>query len=123
MAKPTKPTRRKSSVKPSASKPKRAGVPQPHGGVLVPGAGGGPQPGAGRPKDEFKEWCKGLLDDTANRQQVETILGNKDHPAYATMWKSIADRAHGKPAESVTVTGEVTHKHQVWRFGEHEVAF
>lgn len=24
-------------------------VPQPHGGMLIPGAGGGPQPGSGRP--------------------------------------------------------------------------
>lgn len=89
------------SAKPSAKPSARKGVPQPHGGMLVPGAGGGPQPGSGRPPNEFKEWCKALLDDATNREQVEKILGDKDHPAFKEMWKAIADRAHGKPKEHV----------------------
>lgn len=72
--------------------------------MLVPGAGGGAQPGAGRPKNEFKEWCAGLLDDKKNRKQVEEILSDKNHPAYATMFRTIADRAHGKPKETIDVT-------------------
>lgn len=40
----------KSSAKPSG----RTLVPQPHGGALLPGAGGGPQPGAGRPPDAIR---------------------------------------------------------------------
>lgn len=92
--------------KPSAKSSERIGVPQPHGGVLVPGAGGGPQPGSGRPKNEFKEWCKELLDDDSDvgsRKQVEAILKNKDHPAFSTMFREIANRAHGKPKEHLTL--------------------
>lgn len=44
---------RKSSDKPTG-RVRRDPVPQPHGGYLVPGAGGGPQPGSGRPKSEVK---------------------------------------------------------------------
>jgi hypothetical protein len=29
-------------------------IPQPHGGALLPGAGGGPQPGAGRPPSHIR---------------------------------------------------------------------
>ncbi len=47
------------SAKPSGDKPKREGIPQPHGGVLIPGAGGGPQPGSGRPRSAIR---KELLD-------------------------------------------------------------
>lgn len=43
-----------SSVKPS--------VPQPHGGALVPGAGGGPQPGSGRPPNELRASMRVILD-------------------------------------------------------------
>lgn len=44
---------RKSSDKPT-ERVRRDPVPQPHGGALVPGAGGGPQPGSGRPKSVVK---------------------------------------------------------------------
>lgn len=120
MAKPTKPTatRRKSTAKTTAP----AKVPQPHGGAL--NAGGTPgNAGGGRPPNWLKEWCDDLLADADCKKQVEAILKDKGHSAYAAMWRAVADRAHGKPTESVTVTGEVTHKHQVWRFGEQEVAF
>lgn len=61
------------------------------------------KPGSGRPPAEFKEWCKGLLDDKKNREQVEKVLSDADHSAYKEMWKAIADRAHGKPKEHVQV--------------------
>lgn len=37
----------------------RAPVPQPHGGALIPGAGGGTQPGAGRPPSLLREQLRG----------------------------------------------------------------
>jgi hypothetical protein len=40
----------------------RAMVPQPHGGALLPGAGGGPQPGAGRPPSAIRNRLRGALD-------------------------------------------------------------
>lgn len=49
----TKPTG-KSSDQSSGKKRRRDPVPQPHGGALIPGAGGGPQPGAGRPRSAIR---------------------------------------------------------------------
>lgn len=52
------PARKRASVKkaakPSGKASERQLVPQPHGGALLPGAGGGPQPGGGRPRSEVK---------------------------------------------------------------------
>lgn len=61
-------------------------------------------PNAGRPPNEFKQWCAGLLDDPECRSQVEEILRDKKHPAFPTMFRTVADRAHGKPKESVDFT-------------------
>jgi hypothetical protein len=49
---------RKSSVKSSG----RVKQPQPHGGALVPGAGGGRQPGAGRPPSAIRAAAREQLD-------------------------------------------------------------
>ena len=38
-------------------------VPQPHGGALLPGAGAGKQPGAGRPSNELRNSLRGILED------------------------------------------------------------
>jgi hypothetical protein len=94
-------TPRHKAVKKSGNKtvPRGAFKPGPD-----PRRGKGPPKGeGGRPPLEFKEWCKGLLDDSKNRTQVEEILSDKAHPAYATMFRTIADRAHGKAKEHVTL--------------------
>ena len=59
--------KKKSSAKSSAL------VPQKHGGALLPGAGGGPQPGAGRPPSKIREAARlafaerlGVLTDIAD---------------------------------------------------------
>ena len=38
-------------------------VPQPHGGALLPGAGGGPQPGSGRPPSEIRKRLRGSFEE------------------------------------------------------------
>lgn len=79
-------------------------IPRPDGrGALNSGGTPGNKGGTGRPPNEFREWCDDLLNRPASRQQVEGILGNQDHPAYATMWKAVTDRAYGKPGQSVQV--------------------
>lgn len=85
---------------------------------------GGTNPGAGRPKKEYTDWCRDLLDQADSRGQVEALMKDSHHPAYATMYKELANRAHGKPKESVamTLTGEVTVK-QEWTFGKRKVGF
>lgn len=82
---------------------KREPVPQPHGGALIPGQGRGPAkgaPNAGRPPNWLKEFCDDLLADRAAKSQVRAILKDKNHPAFATMWKAMADRAAGKPVQA-----------------------
>ena len=75
-----------------------------HGRLKVAGTPGN-RGGPGRPKLEFKEWCKSLLDDASNRVQVEQIMGNHTHPAYSTMFRVLADRAHGKPEQTIEHKG------------------
>lgn len=60
---------RKSSGESSVRRP----VPQPHGGALVPGAGGGPQPGAGRPPADIRFRLRGSL---ADRLHVLTDIAD-----------------------------------------------
>lgn len=50
-------------MKPSAKSSGRTPVPQPHGGALVPGAGGGRQPRSGRPPSAVKAACRESLGD------------------------------------------------------------
>lgn len=87
----------------SRPKSRHKPVPQPHGGALVPGAGRGPAkgaPNAGRPPNWLKEFCDDLLADKKAKAQVSAIIKDKNHPAYATMWKALADRAAGKPVQA-----------------------
>ena len=59
--------KKKSSVKSSAL------VPQKHGGALLPGAGGGPQPGAGRPPSKIREAAR-----LAFAERLEVLTGIAD---------------------------------------------
>ena len=67
--------------------------------------GKGPEkgaPNAGRPPNWLRDWCDDLLANPKAKKAVEEILNDSDHSAFASMWKAIADRAHGKPPQSVT---------------------
>ena len=59
--------KKKSSVQASAL------VPQKHGGALLPGAGGGPQPGAGRPPSKIREAAR-----LAFAERLEVLTGIAD---------------------------------------------
>ena len=98
-------------------------IPQPHGGAIAPGAGGGPQPGSGRPPDAFKALCRQLASGEITVEQVEAILKDKGHPQFMAALKWATEHGYGKPTEHVEHSGTVTHKHQVWKFGKNEVAF
>lgn len=78
------------------------GVPFSKGGD--PRQGRGPKkgaPNAGRPSNWLRERCDEWLHAPECKAQVRAILGDKDHPAFATMWKAVADRAHGKATERI----------------------
>ena len=53
-------------------------IPQPHGGALLPGAGGGPQPGSGRPPDALRAAFRNDLEGA--RERVQEILARKGEP-------------------------------------------
>ena len=76
-------------------------IPQAHGGALLPGGVPGNKGGAGRPPNWLRDWCDDLLAKEENKAEVEAVLGNNKHPAFATMWKAIAERAHGKPDQRI----------------------
>ena len=69
-----------------------------------PGNTGGKKGRSGRRPDWLKQFCDDLLADEAAKAQVTAILRDKDHAAFPTMWKALADRAHGKPKESLGLT-------------------
>jgi hypothetical protein len=82
-------------------------MPQPHGGFLVAGAGGGPQPGSGRTPDEFKKLCQELA--CAGAKVAPSVLKNPKHPAYLGALKWATEHGYGKPKEThdVKLSGSV----------------
>lgn len=102
------------------SRPDSRLVPQKHGGALKQGN----TVGVGRPPDWLKRQADDLLADPLSWSQVEAILKNKDHAMFGVMWGKLADRAHGKPKESVDVKldGNLTVT-QEWTFGGKKVGF
>jgi hypothetical protein len=40
-----------------------------------------------------------LLSDPKCERAVSTILQNAKHPAFASMWRTVAERGYGKPKE------------------------
>lgn len=94
----------KKSGKKSGSDGKFASGPDPR-------RGRGPEkgaPNAGRPPNWLREWCDDLLASPECKAQVEKVLKNEKHAAFAQMWRTISERAHGKPAQAIDVTGNVT---------------
>lgn len=81
-------------------------APNPTGKGLVPGAGGGPQPGAGRPPAAWKEACKALASKQEVFDKAAQILDNPEHPAFLGAWKFLAEQGYGKP--DATVNQNVT---------------
>lgn len=83
-------------------------VPQPHGGVLVYGATGGKQPGAGRPPDAWRAKLRELAsrEDTVNHLSVSLSLG----PGAPEFWKAldyVTEHGHGKATQRIEHTGSV----------------
>lgn len=69
---------------------------------------GGKKGRSGRKPDWLKKFCDDLLADPTSKKQVKEILQDKNHPAFAAMWSRVADRAHGKPGQSVTLEAGAT---------------
>jgi hypothetical protein len=63
--------------------------------------------GTGRPPNWLREFCDNLLASPKCKRQVKEILEDKSHPAFATMWKAVSDRAHGKPEQTLEHSGTI----------------
>jgi hypothetical protein len=72
-----------------------------------PGNSGGKKGRSGRRPDWIKTFCDDLLASPASKRQVKEILADKNHPAFATMWKAVCDRAHGKPDQTLQHSGTI----------------
>lgn len=88
-----------------------------------PGNTGGKPGRSGRKPDAFRELCRALASGETTVQQVEAILKDNQHPAFLGAVKWATEHGYGKPTEHVEHSGTVNHKHQVWKFGDKEVAF
>jgi hypothetical protein len=90
-----------------------------------PRRGCGKKGRSGRKPDWLKQFCDDLLADKTAQGQIRAILHNKDHPAFSTMWKAVADRAHGKPTAAVELSGSQGSPIpvQIWRIGNREIRF
>lgn len=98
-------TKRKATTKPSAEptvRKRRDPVPQPHGGFLVPGAGGGPQPGSGRPPDQWKAALRALADRQEVLKHIDRALkkGPSD-PFFEKALDYATDHGYGKATQPV----------------------
>lgn len=100
-----KQAREKPSAKPSA---RRAPVPQKHGGALVPGAGGGPQPGSGRPSNSFKDFLAELRAAPDTRAALKAAASDSACRNFGNAWKLIGEYDEEKPAKKQDIAAKVT---------------
>lgn len=112
----------------NAKKSARKSAPgKPFTGAGDPRNGRGPKkgaPNAGRPRNEHLAWCRQMVSDPKCEAAVQAVLANQKHPAFATMWKAVAERGYGKPREELDVTsGGKPLEPQVWAFGTRTIAF
>lgn len=108
---------------------KTALAPQPrHGGARLPlgahpGNTGGKKGRSGRKSDEFKAMCQSLASSADVERAVTEILQTPTHPHFVSALKWATEHGYGRPTEHVEHSGTVSHKHQVWKLGDREVAF
>jgi hypothetical protein len=81
-------------------------MPGRNGGMLRRG-GGNPKRNGGRPPNWLRQFCDDILASPKCMAEVKAILHDKSHPAFATMWKAVSERAHGKPEQQIDHGGEV----------------
>lgn len=64
--------------------------------------GRGPKPGmGGRTPTAVRDWARQLLDDPTVVDAVASVLRNPRSRHFVAMWKAVADRAYGKPEQSL----------------------
>jgi hypothetical protein len=62
--------------------------------------------GPGRPRNEFRERIRDLLNSDKVKQAVQKVIENPDHPQFTALYSKLLVQAHGNPAQQVEHTGE-----------------
>ncbi len=84
--------------------PARRAISPKGGGKLVPGNPGnrgGAKGRSGRKPDIYRDLCRELVESPAAQKSVRKILGDARHPHFATIYKHLAEYAHGKPEQPI----------------------
>lgn len=68
---------------------------------------GGTNPGAGRPKEEFRRILQSLASKEETVRALEQLLMAPDHPAFLGALKYATEHGYGKPAQEVEHSGNV----------------
>lgn len=56
---------------------------------------------SGRPPNEYREGLRRILDDPKVSKAVKAILGNPDHPQFASLYGKVVSQAHGNPLQPI----------------------
>lgn len=89
------------------AKTRREPVPQPHGGALIPGAGGGPQPGAGRPPKKFAAFMRSLRDDPNVQDAIEKAAKDTESRGFGAVLRQMTEYDEEKPKDEKKLSGEL----------------
>jgi hypothetical protein len=65
-------------------------------------------PNAGRPREQWKAWLRGLVDSPATREAVLRVLGDPDHPQFARVLAWADERAFGREQQVVAGDHQLT---------------
>lgn len=76
----------------------------PNGGFLISGQGGGPQPGAGRPPDEWRAKLRSFASrDDVMQHVLDVLTVGPNHPFFDRALQYATDHGYGKPKQSLEV--------------------
>lgn len=111
-------TAKKPAKKPAPGKPMATGADVRRGRGPAKGA-----PNAGRPPDWWLQQVRAGLYRKETIAQLNKVLGNSEHTAFAAVLRWADERVHGKAAQPITGEGGGPIQVQVLRFGETEIRF
>ncbi|HEV8177158.1 MAG TPA: hypothetical protein VGP44_05665 [Gemmatimonadales bacterium] len=78
----------------------------PQGGAGIipgnPGNSGGKKRRSGRKPNVYRELCEGMLSSPDAQRSVARILKDDRHPHFASIYKHLAEYAHGKPVQPIS---------------------
>ena len=64
--------------------------------------------GGGRPANEFRRKMRDVLESPEARKAFLAVITDSEHKQFATLWKSAAAYAYGKPPATLKIEREAT---------------